>query len=92
MAATIAHFREGVETLRAGLAGLLDADSRAQVDALAAGFAKRGVPEVLARSVASTELLFAALDIVEVSTAARLPEKNVAGVYFGLADTLSLPS
>ncbi|MCG6951265.1 MAG: NAD-glutamate dehydrogenase [Betaproteobacteria bacterium] len=91
MAATIAHFREGVETLRAGLAGLLDADSRAQVDALATGFVERGAPEALARDVASTELLFAALDIVEISSAARLPEMSVAGVYFGLAETLCLP-
>jgi len=91
MAATIAHFRAGVDALRADLAGLLDADNRAQVDALATGFIERGVPETLARSVASTELLFAALDIVEVSSAARLPEMSVAGVYFGLAETLSLP-
>ncbi|MDX1375659.1 MAG: NAD-glutamate dehydrogenase, partial [Burkholderiales bacterium] len=91
MAATIAHFSQGVETLRAGLAGLLDADTRAQVEALAAGFAARGVPEALARTVASSETLFAALDILEVADHARMPELQVAGVYFGLAELLALP-
>jgi len=91
MAATIAHFSQGVETLRAGLAELLDTDTRAQVDALAAGYGARGVPEALARSVASTEALFAALDILEVADRARMPETQVAGVYFGLAELLALP-
>jgi len=91
IAATIAHFRPLVETLRGGLSGLLDADSRAQVEALAEGYRKRGVPEALAQAVASSELLFAALDIVEVAGRARVPEMHVAGVYFALAEALHLP-
>ena len=91
MAATIAHFRPRIETLRTGLAALLDADSRAQVDALVEGFRARGVPEALARSVAATEHLFAALDIVEVSERVRLPEASVAGVYFGVTEALNIP-
>ncbi|KPK07988.1 MAG: NAD-glutamate dehydrogenase [Betaproteobacteria bacterium SG8_39] len=91
MAATIAHFAQGVQTLRTRLGALLDADSRAQVDALAEGFAARGVPETLARAVASTEALFAALDVLEVADRARMPETRVAGVYFGLAEALHLP-
>jgi len=91
MTSTISHFRPQVENLRAELSGLLDADSRAQVDTLAEGFTSRGVPEPLARAVASSELLFAALDIVEIAGRARVPEMHVATVYFALAEALHLP-
>jgi len=91
MAATIAHFARGVDTLRQNLDALLDADSRAQVESLAQGFLARGVPESLARAVASSEFLFAALDILEVADRAHLRETSVAGVYFGLAEALQLP-
>jgi len=91
MTSTISHFRPQVENLRAALSGLLDADSRAQVDTLAEGFTSRGVPEPLARAVASSELLFAALDIVEIAGRARVPEMHVATVYFALAEALHLP-
>jgi len=91
MAATIARFRPGVAALRAGLSELLDGDSRAQLDALAESFVTRGVPEALARAVASSEHLYAALDILEVAARSRVPETRVAGVHFGLAEALNLP-
>ena len=91
MAATIAHFAKGVDTLRQNLDALLDADSRAQTASLAKGFQTRGVPASLAHAVASSEFLFAALDILEVADRARMRETSVAGVYFGLAEALHLP-
>ena len=91
MAATIAHFRPRIETVGAGLSAWLDADSRAHLDAQADAFSTRGVPEALARSVAVTEYLFGALDIVEVAGRASLPEASVAGVYFGVTEALNIP-
>ncbi|MCL4802109.1 MAG: NAD-glutamate dehydrogenase [Burkholderiales bacterium] len=91
MAATIAHFRPAVEALAGGLPTLLDEPSRANLDARAARLAGQGVPEALARRVASLENLFSALDIVEIAGASGRPVATVAAVYFRLSAELGLP-
>ncbi len=91
MAATIAHFAPCVETLREALPELLDRQAWASIEQRAASYVAGSVPEPLARRVASCETLFAALDIVDISTASARAVGTVSGVYFGLAAALELP-
>jgi glutamate dehydrogenase len=91
MARSIEHFRPGVEEVAASLASLLDEPARAALDARLAALTREGVPEALARRVAASEALFAALDIVEVAEARGQPVGTVAGVHFGLGALLELP-
>jgi len=90
MAATMAHFRPAAQALAADLQGLLDEPSRANVDARTARYTVAGVPEALARRVASFENLFSVLDIVEIADLHGRPVGTVAGVYFNLSSVLGL--
>jgi glutamate dehydrogenase len=90
IAATVAHFRPGVELLAARLPQLLDAQSRANLDGRAAALAGQGVPAALAQRIASLENLFSALDIVEIAGACGRPADTVAAVYFRLSAELGL--
>ncbi|MDX2032713.1 MAG: NAD-glutamate dehydrogenase, partial [Blastocatellia bacterium] len=93
MASTIAHFRQGVEALAAQLPAVLDAADRDRMDAFAAQYRAKGVPDGLAQRVASLDPLFAALDIVEVAGAnQKHAVEHVARVYFDLATQLGLPA
>ncbi|MCC6611267.1 MAG: NAD-glutamate dehydrogenase [Burkholderiales bacterium] len=91
IAATVAHFRPGVEKLAGRLPQLLDAQSRANLDGRAAALAGRAVPAPLAQRVASLENLFSALDIVEIAGACGRSVETVATVYFRLSAELGLP-
>jgi len=90
MAATIAHFQPAARELAESLPELLDETSRANLDARAARFTSTGVPEPLARLVASLENLFSVLDIVEVAGLHGQPVDTVANVYFHLSSVLGL--
>jgi glutamate dehydrogenase len=90
IAATVAHFRPGVELLAERLPQLLNAQSRANLDGRAAALAGQGVPAALAQRVASLENLFSALDIVEIAVACGRPAETVAAVYFRLSAELGL--
>jgi glutamate dehydrogenase len=90
MAANIAYFGDGIETLANVLREVLDPAERTQVDARVARFTECGVPESLALRVAFRTPLFAALDIVEVASASQRPLEQVARVYFELATKLDL--
>ncbi|MDH5536305.1 MAG: NAD-glutamate dehydrogenase, partial [Betaproteobacteria bacterium] len=91
MAETIRHFAPCVEALRKALPELLEGKARAPFEERAASYVSGGIPESLARSVVACETLFAALDIVDISTASERTVATVAGVYFGLAAALDLP-
>jgi glutamate dehydrogenase len=90
VAGTIAHFRPAAQALATGVHDLLDEPSRANLDARAARFVATGVPEPLARWVASLENVFSVLDIVEVAGLHGQPVDAVASVYFRLASLLGL--
>ena len=91
MAATIAHFKPGVEALSARLPKLQDSDERARVDAAVAAYVADGVPADLARRVVTFDTLHATLDIAEVASTAAQPVERVAQVYFDLANRLGMP-
>ena len=88
MAATIAHFAPAVEALNSNLDALLDAHARIQIEARAGKLEGADVPRELARRIAASDFLFAALDITEVATALARPVDAVARVYFELATQL----
>jgi glutamate dehydrogenase len=91
MAASVVHFRPAAQALATSLPDLLDEPSRANLDARTARFAATGVPEALARRVASFENLFSVLDIVEIAGLHGRPVETVASVYFNLSSVLGLP-
>ncbi len=91
MAATIAHFTPQVAALANQLPQLLDPGERARIDAAAADYVAKGVPQPLALRVVAFDTLYAALDIVEVAGAAKRPVEAVAELYFALATRLGLP-
>ena len=91
MAATIAYFSAGVQALAANLPSLLDEPVKSQLEARAAYYVGLSVPREIAERVASFDILFAALDIAELSAVHGKGVETVAGVYFGLAALLDLP-
>jgi len=91
MAATIAHFKPGVEALAARLAELLDADGRKAIDSAVAAYVARGVPPALAQRVVTFDALQAALDIAEAAGSAGAAVEPVARLHFQVANLLSLP-
>ncbi len=91
IAATIAHFRPGVEALSARLPELQDADEHARVEAAVARYVADGVPRELAARVVTFDTLHATLDIAEVAGSARQPVELVAAIYFDVANRLGMP-
>ena len=91
MAATIAHFKPGVEALSARLPELQDSDERARVEAAVARYVADGVPPDLAARVVTFDTLHATLDIAEVASTAAQPVELVAQVYFDVANRLGMP-
>ncbi len=90
MAQALAHFSPAVATLAASLPNLLIAAEAAALEQSAQQLAAKDVPPELATRVASLDALFAALDIVEISTARTCAVKAVATVYFTLGGRLEL--
>ncbi len=91
IAATIEHFRPGVEALSARLPELQDADERSHVEAAVARYVADGVPHELAARVVTFDTLHATLDIAEVAATAMQPVQGVAAIYFDVANRLSMP-
>jgi glutamate dehydrogenase len=91
VAAAIAHFRPGVDTLAALLPEALGASERQAFDEAKARYAQAGAPEALAARVASFDTLPAALDLVEVGEALGARVDAVAQAYFELGGKLDFP-
>jgi glutamate dehydrogenase len=91
MAATIAHFTPQVAALATRLPALLAPGDRARVDAAAAAYAAKGVPQPLATRVVAFDTLYAALDITEISDSVKRPPDTVAELYCELSSKLGLP-
>ncbi len=88
--ATLAHFSPGVSGLSSALHGLVTADYRAELDASAANYVAKGVPQALAERVASLDELYSALDLVEIAVESGRPEHLVGEVYFAIGGRLDL--
>jgi len=86
IAACLAEFRPGVETLTRALAESLPAPERAVLDAAAAALAEAGVPEDLALAVSQLDWLAAAPDIIRIGG----DPLAVARVYYALGQRLGL--
>jgi glutamate dehydrogenase len=78
----VAHCRDGIAQVAGALDGALPKSARAARDARQAELAKAGVPEDLARRIASLGCLKAATDIVLVADRASKPVAEVTETYF----------
>ncbi|MBI3702904.1 MAG: NAD-glutamate dehydrogenase [Rhizobiales bacterium] len=78
----VAHYRDGIAQVAAALDGALSKDALAARDAAVAELGKAGVPEALARRIASLPALKAAPDIVLVADRAQKPVDEVTATYF----------
>jgi glutamate dehydrogenase len=78
----VAHYRDGIAQVTAALEGALTKAAAAAREARAADLGKAGVPEVLARRIASLAVLKAAPDIVLVADRAKRPVAEVTATYF----------
>jgi glutamate dehydrogenase len=91
IAATIARFRPGIETLARLLPDALAEGERVGTREAQAGLADAGVPAALAARVASFDALLAALDVVEVAGALACDADCVARLHFALGGRLDFP-
>jgi len=78
----IGHYREGIAQVAAALDGALSKQAINALEARVAEFAKAGVPESLARRIASLPILKAAPDIALVADRAGKPVDEVTATYF----------
>ncbi len=78
----VAHYRAGIAQVAAALDSALSKPALAARDARVAELAKAGVPEALARRIASLPVLKAAPDIVLVADRAKKPVSEVTATYF----------
>ncbi len=90
MTHALAYFSPAAATLAASLPKLLIAADAAALEQSAQQLAAKEVPPALATRVASLDAVFAALDIVEISTARTCAVEAVAAVYFTLGGRLEL--
>jgi len=82
--AEVEAYADGVGRLAAELPALLADADRQYLEERAADFVRAGVPEDLARHVASLALLAPACDIVRIAAAAALPVLDVGRAYFAI--------
>jgi len=78
----VAHYRDGIAAVEGALDGALSKSALTAREARAAELARAGVPEALARRLASLPALKAATDIVLVADRTRTPVADVAATYF----------
>jgi glutamate dehydrogenase len=86
----VRHFGPGVADLMQGLGGVLDAAERARFEARRSQLLAQLVPDRLAARIAALDALHGALDLVEVSTSARVGMELAANAYFDLGERLGL--
>jgi glutamate dehydrogenase len=78
----VKHYRDGIAQVAAALDGALSKSAAAARDARQAELTKAGVPDDLARRIASLGCLKAATDIVLVADRAKKPVGEVTATYF----------
>jgi len=85
LAAIVAHYHEGIAAVEAALDATLPQAAAAARNAREAELRKQGVPEALARRLATLPALVAAPDIVMVADRTRRAIAEVAATYFAAA-------
>ncbi len=88
--AAVEHFSSGVLAVRSGLPKLLIGRDAETFDQRRDSFAGRGVPPVLAETVAGMVPSYAAFDIVETAGVTSRGVEETAEVYFDLAERLQI--
>ncbi len=89
-AQTLARLGAPVARLAQRLPALLDEPDRAALEQATGELAASGVPDALARRIASFEALYAVLDVACVAIELELDVEVVAATYFALAGRLDL--
>jgi len=90
IAKTVEHFAAGVKVLAAGFDNFLPPELSGGVRQAAERLLQSKVPNDLAMRLVSFDLLYSALDIVEIGARANRSVEEVAGVYFGVGSRLEL--
>ena len=85
LAATVAHYGAGIATVEASLAHALPQAAAQALTAREGELAKRGVPNALARRIASLPALVASPDIVTVAERTGRDIGALASIYFAAA-------
>jgi glutamate dehydrogenase len=90
IAELVARYSEGAGLLAAAIPGVLDEDDRQVYDGREAELVAAGVPEALARQVASMSALLSTFEIVEVAAATGRDHDTVMRVSFEISARLQL--
>ena len=90
VADTVSYFAEGVSEFVGLVPELLPDTDRRSLEDRAGELSDRGVPQDLARRVATLDVVFPALDVVDVATVTGEPVESAAAVYFTLGEQLGL--
>jgi glutamate dehydrogenase len=90
LAALTAAYKDGVAELVGCLDTVLSDFDRSQLDARAERFSGTGVPDEIARAVASAEILVSGCDIVRLARQLDQPVARVAEVYFAVGARFGL--
>ncbi|MFN2301688.1 MAG: NAD-glutamate dehydrogenase [Gammaproteobacteria bacterium] len=86
----VRRFAPGIKELTEALPEVLDEQDTLVFHERCEQYAGFGVPQQLARRIASLAVLYPALDLVEVRTTGRVPMQDAATVYFRLGHELGL--
>ncbi|HET9581125.1 MAG TPA: NAD-glutamate dehydrogenase [Usitatibacter sp.] len=90
IAQVLDFFQPTLAELRAHIPDLLSAGDRNAWNEAVAALEEKGVPQAIARSVASLGALYAALDVTEVAIEQKKRPEAVAALYFALVGELEL--
>jgi glutamate dehydrogenase len=82
LADIVEHYREGIEAIAASFDTVLPEDSKRALSARANSLINAGVPEELARRIASLPVLSAAPDIILVADRTGKAVQDVAATYY----------
>ena len=86
----VSRYAPKVGLLFRELPGVLDVTEQTRLTTLRSAFIEQRMPESLAVRIASLESMLCALDLVEVSTAARVDIHYAARAYFALGERIGL--
>ncbi|MDJ0833539.1 MAG: NAD-glutamate dehydrogenase [Gammaproteobacteria bacterium] len=88
IAANVAYFTPGIESLAGILPSLLRQDAVDKFEQKVNTYLEQEVPEKLARKIAFLGEKLSSLDIVEVSNMLNLSDREVASVYYAVGEKL----
>ena len=83
-------YMDGVETLRQSLEAVMSDFDRRNVDRKAEAFEDDGVPQDLARAVASADMLVSGCDVVRLAAQTGQSVNRVAEIYFAIGSHFAL--